>query len=137
MSLISNLAKELKLTYIRENGEEACRQARQRKQDPVEFLEGLLTQEVERRAGNGITRRINEAKFPIKKYLVDFDKQKYAPKFKAKFAELETLEFIENNENIMLVGTPGAGKTHYAIALGILACMAGKKAYFSQAHQAL
>jgi len=131
MQSIANLAHELKLTYIRDCAEDAIRQARHLKQDPAAFLENLLTLEMERRAGNGVTRRIKEAKFPMKKYLVDFDKKKYDPQFMPKFEELETLDFIENKENIILIGTPGAGKTHYAIALGIAACMQGKSVLFS------
>jgi len=80
---------------------------------------------------NGITRRLKEAKFPLKKYLVDFDRTKYDSAFLPKFEELETLEFIEQKENIILIGTPGAGKTHYAIALGISACLAGKSVLFA------
>ena len=86
---------------------------------------------MERRSANGITRRIADAKFPIKKYLVDFDRNKYDPAFLPKFQELETLQFLENKENIILIGTPGAGKTHYATALGIAACMKGKSVLFS------
>ena len=101
MQSIANLAHELKLTYIRDCGEDAVREARHLKQDPAVFLENLLTLEMERRAGNGVARRIKEAKFPMKKYLVDFDKKKYDPQFAPKFEELETLDFIENKENIM------------------------------------
>ena len=79
----------------------------------------LLSHETEKRTNNGILRRIKEAKFPIKKYLVDFDRAKYDSAFAPKFQELENLKFIENKENIILIGTPGAGKTHYATALGI------------------
>jgi DNA replication protein DnaC len=48
-----------------------------------------------------------------------------------KFAELETLKFIDNKENIIRMGASGAGKTHYATALGIAACMQGKSVLFS------
>ena len=96
-----------------------------------DFLANLLSGEIERRAENGISRRIADAKFPIKKYLVDFDRGKYDTAFLPKFKELETLDFIENKENIILVGTSGAGKTHYATALGIAACMQGKSVLFT------
>lgn len=49
---------------------------------------------------------------------MDFDRAKYDSAFLPKFQESETLKFIENKENIILIGTPGAGKTHYATALG-------------------
>ena len=127
---IQELCKHLQLVYIRNNAETIIQQARHTKQDYADFLTNILTHEVERRTANGITRRINEAKFPIKKYLVDFDRSKYDAAFAPKFQELETLEFIGNKENIILIGTPGAGKTHYATALGIEACMRGKSVLF-------
>jgi DNA replication protein DnaC len=128
---IKEVCVQLKLSYIRDNADAAILEARHKKQDYAEFLLNLLTYETERRTENGITRRIKEAKFPIKKYLVDFDRSKYDAAFKPKFEELETLCFIDNKENIILIGTPGAGKTHYATALGIAACMKGKTVLFN------
>jgi len=130
---IRDLSTNLKLSYIRDNYDELISEARQTKQDYAVFLENLLVCEHERRMENGIQRRIKEAKFPIKKYLVDFDKTKYDVAFTPKFDELETLKFINNKENIILIGTPGAGKTHFAIALGISACMKGKSVLFASA----
>ena len=49
---------------------------------------------------------------------------------KVKFDELETLKFIENKENIIMIGTPGAGKTHYAIGVGIKAYLNGMSVLF-------
>jgi len=96
-----------------------------------EYLLELLSAEYENRLNNSITRRIKEAKFPFKKYLLDFDKSKYSEDFLPEFAELESLEFIDKNENVILIGTPGAGKTHYSIALGIAACMSGRSVLFA------
>ena len=42
------------------------------------------------------------------------------------------LKFIDKKVNIILIGTPGSGKTHYATALGIKACMKGKNILFAQ-----
>ena len=59
------------------------------------------------------------------------------PKLKSSFDKYYTnnpkkfIEVISNNkENIILVGTPGAGKAHYAIGLGIKACIEGKSVLF-------
>lgn len=128
---IHELCVALKLSYIRDNAETFITEARHTQQDYSEFLESLLFGELERRMDNGINRRIITARFPIKKYLVDFDRSKYASAFAPKFKELETLRFIDNKENIILIGTPGAGKTHYAIALGIAACMKAKSVLFT------
>mgnify|MGYP003623723993 CR=1 FL=1 len=131
MTNIQELSSRLKLSYVRYNAETLIGEARQTQQDYADFLQNLLLREVERRTENTITRRIKDARFPIKKYLVDFDKAKYDKAFAPKFKELETLEFIENKKNIILIGTPGAGKTHYATALGIAACMKGKSVLFA------
>tara|TARA_R100001132_G_C3271515_1_gene93618 strand:+ start:2978 stop:3130 length:153 start_codon:yes stop_codon:yes gene_type:complete len=41
-------------------------------------------------------------------------------------------EFIEQRENILLVGNSSTGKTHLAVALGIAACGQGKQVRFYQ-----
>ena len=94
-------------------------------------LENLLDAEWGLRLENGQARRIKEARFPLKKYLCDFKKDKYDTVFMPKFEELETLAFIPNKENIVLLGTSGAGKTHYAIALGISTSMKGYSVLFA------
>jgi DNA replication protein DnaC len=131
MGAVRELAMQLKLTYVRDHAEELIKQAQRTGQDMESFLTMLLTAEMERRAENGNSRRIRESHFPIKKYLTDFDRGRYDAAFLPKFAELETLKFIDNKENIILIGTSGAGKTHYATALGIAACMKGKTVLFS------
>ena len=127
---ILQMATELKLSYIRENHEQAIIEAVHTKIDYDKFLETLLSNELERRKENGVHRRLRSAKFPIKKYLEDFDRTKYGSQFNAKFDELEKLKWIDTKENIILIGTPGAGKTHYAIGLGIKACLSGKTVLF-------
>lgn len=128
---ITELASKLRLSYIRENWQQLLAEARHTKQGHEVFLENLLDAEWRLRLENGQTRRIKEAKFPLKKYLCDFKKDKYDPVFLPKFEELETLDFIPNKENIILLGTSGAGKTHLAIALGIAACMKGHSVLFA------
>jgi len=125
---ICELTSVFKLAYIKQNWYEL---ASDNSLSHEEFLFELLTGEYENRLKNGIARRIKEAKFPQKKYLMDFDRTKYSAEFFSEFEELETLEFINKNENIILIGTPGAGKTHYSIALGIAACMAGNSVLYA------
>ena len=113
---IKENCKILKLSYIFKNYEEEIKEAKQTKKDVEIFLDELLEKEINQRKENGIKKRLRYAKFPIKKYLEDFDKKLYNPEFIKEFDELERLEFIEKKENIILVGTPGAGKTHYAMS---------------------
>jgi len=94
-------------------------------------LQNILNKELIQRKENGVKKRIKEAKFPYKKYLEDFNKNLYKTEFINEFNELETLQFIDKKENVILIGTPGAGKSHYAIGLGIKACIEGKSVLFA------
>ena len=121
----------LKLSYLRESYEDLIEESSNLNLSNEDFLKLFLEREVERRKNNGIARRIRNAKFINKKFLEDFDKIKYSLELNKKFAYLETLKFIDNKENIIMIGTPGCGKTHYATALGIKACMKGKNVLFT------
>ena len=50
---------------------------------------------------------------------------------RAKVEELATLRFMDSAENVLLVGSPGVGKTHLAVALGIEAVKAGREVRFT------
>lgn len=128
---IKENSKILKLSYVYNNYEEEILQAKQRKIPYDVFLDELLIKELEQRKVNGIERRIRYAKFPYRKLLEDFEKSFYKKELLPEFEELETLEFVTRKENLILIGTPGAGKTHYAISLGIKACMEGMKVMFA------
>jgi len=127
---LSKMAGLLKLSYVRQHCEDEIIEAQHTKISYEDFLRKLLENELQRRKENGVTRRLRLAKFPLKKYLEDFDRTKYGAEFNGKFDELESLKFIDNKENIILIGTPGAGKTHYAIGIAIKACLSGKSALF-------
>lgn len=127
---IKENSKILKLSYIFNNYEDEIKEAKQTKKDAGVFLDEILEKEIQQRKENGVRKHIKSAKFPIKKYLEDFDKKLYKQDCINEFDELDTLKFIEEKENIILIGTPGAGKTHYAIGIGIKACMEGKSVLF-------
>lgn len=128
---IKEASNILKLSYLRESYEDLIEESSNLNLSNEDFLKLFLEREVERRKNNGIARRIRNAKFINKKFLEDFDKTKYSIELNKKFEYLETLKFIDNKENIIMIGTPGCGKTHYATALGIKACMKGKNVLFT------
>ena len=45
-------------------------------------------------------------------------------------AELMRCAFIDRRESVILIGSPGTGKTHVATALAAEACRRGKKVRF-------
>lgn len=98
---ISEMAFELKLPYIRNNSQTIIDEAIHTKMNYQEFLETILENELILRKENGVKHRLRAARFPIKKYLEDFDTSKYGNEFRSKFEELSTLRFIKNKENII------------------------------------
>lgn len=96
-----------------------------------EFLEGVLRGEVEYRRENRLKKRISEAKFPYRKYIAGFEKGHLSRRMAAMVGALATLDFVRNKENVILIGNPGVGKTHLAIALGIEACMRDMRVLFT------
>ena len=65
---------------------------------------------------------VKTAGFPQYKYIEDLKRDELPEGIRSLLSELETLEFVRQGHNIVLYDNPGTGKTHVAIALGILAC---------------
>ena len=61
------------------------------------------------------------AGFPFRKGLDMFDFSFQPSIDKEQIMELATLRFVDNTENVVFLGTPGVGKTHLAISIGIMA----------------
>lgn len=127
---IKEYAKFLQLSYLFKNGDQILKEAKDTKMSHEEFLSDILEKETSLRRENGIKRRLNQAKFPHKKYLVDFKTDHMNKMLANKIEELKTVDFIKEKENIILIGNPGTGKSHLAIALGIEACMQSKNVLF-------
>jgi len=75
--------------------------------------------------------RIRLANFPYKKYLEDLSIEDLPHDAQKRLKVLTSLDFIESGQNVILAGSPGTGKTHLAIGLGIKACMAGYQVLFA------
>lgn len=76
-------------------------------------------------------RRMRMANFPFIKTLADFDWSFQPSVPRGLVEELATLQFVERGDNVVLVGSPGVGKSHLSIAIGYEAVMARKQVYFA------
>ena len=97
----------------------------------MDFLSGLVTEEVSYKDRRGVENRIKSARFPVMKSLDDFDYAFQPSVDRKKLAELSSLRFIDNKENVLFLGPPGVGKTHLSTGLALRGCEAGYKVLFT------
>ena len=76
-------------------------------------------------------RRIHQARFPVVKSLDTFEFAALPSLNKALVLELARCEFIERKECVLALGNSGTGKTHVALALGLVACQKGYRVRFT------
>jgi DNA replication protein DnaC len=99
------------------------------------FAEIVLSTEVTARDSHGGEGRIKAARFPARKTLEEFDFTFQRSVKKTVIEHLGQLDFLHARENVILLGPPGTGKTHLAIAISIRACLAGQRVQFATATQ--
>ncbi len=75
-------------------------------------------------------RRVLEARFPVLRTLEEFEFQAIPGLSQSKVLALARGEYLEHRENIAMIGAIGTGKTHVAIALGLMACEQGRRVRF-------
>jgi DNA replication protein DnaC len=96
----------------------------------LDFLDGLLREEVDSKQQKRVAMGIQIAHFPSQKTLADFDYSFQPAVDKRLVAELATGRYIAQAENVLLFGPPGVGKTHLGIALGRAAVETGHSTLF-------
>jgi DNA replication protein DnaC len=129
--------RQLKLGGMRDAIAARAEEARAKGLDPVEFLLLLLDDELARRDGDAIHRRIRAARFEDVCDLRDFDFS-YNPEVpKARLWELASGRFIEEHAAVLVCGPTGVGKTFAAQALGLEACRQQRSVLFTKTNALL
>ena len=96
-----------------------------------EYLLSLLDAEYNARKVRRIERSLRESQLPIDKDFSSFDLNRIPQKVKQQMKTLQRGDFTKNNENILVFGNPGSGKTHLICALGKELINQDKRVYFS------
>lgn len=128
---IADYATALKLPRIKNNYKDLIHEANENNFSYEQLISKLLEEEYQERQNNGYKNRVRRAKFDTIHYLCDYDKTQYKKSIQESMCNLTDLSFIKRNENIILIGNPGVGKTHFAIALGFEACKNNYNVLFS------
>src|SRR5574344_272547 len=128
---------ELKLTQISLQIDDYINKINEHKLSIGDALCELTSKEVEVKNFNAAHAMVKVAAFPHLKELKDFDFE-FQPKInKQQFLDFESLRFLDNNSNIILIGNSGVGKTHLATSIGITAAKKRISTYFIKCNDLL
>jgi DNA replication protein DnaC len=132
-SELTHLFRELKAPAAARALPKLADRARAEEWGYEKFAQALLSTEVSAREAHGGEGRIRSARFPARKTLEEFDFTFQRSVKKTVIEHLGQLDFLHARENVIMLGPPGTGKTHLAIALGIRACLSGQRVIFKTA----
>jgi DNA replication protein DnaC len=127
------LLKRLKLGPLAPTLPERLTLARAQSLDYAAFLTLLLADEVQRRDGLNLERKLAAAGFEERVGLEGFDWTAPIQVDRRHLDELFSLRFLANREHVLLLGPVGVGKTFLAQALGTAAVRAGHSVLFRRA----
>jgi DNA replication protein DnaC len=131
--LLEHHLKALRLPTMLREYDRVARQCAVEDVDYPRYLLRMTELELLDRERRAIERRIRQARFPVTKSLDSFDFLAMPTLNKAMVLELSRCEFLGRNENVLLLGNSGTGKTHIALALGLSACQHGRRVRFTTA----
>lgn len=130
---IESMMKRFKLVDMREQYRDLILEAESSSMGYEAFLVRLLSVEEEGKRSRRTERLCKEACFEAGKRLEDIDYSFNQSLDQDKITELGRLDFIEANENVIIIGPPGVGKSMIATGIGLNAVSAGYKVLFVNA----
>lgn len=96
----------------------------------VEILKELTDAEIEFREERARQINLTISHFPFQKTLDDFDFSYQPSVNKQQILDLMSLRFIDENQNLLFIGSSGVGKTHLAISIGMECASKRYSTYF-------
>jgi DNA replication protein DnaC len=132
---LANDLKELKLSAVSAHWQRVALEATRARQSGPEYLAELTHLEVTSRRERRVQRHLQDAHLPMMKTLDSFDFGAQRTLDRDAVLELFTCDFVARQENVVLVGEVGTGKTHLSIALVVACCQKDLRARFTTATQ--
>jgi DNA replication protein DnaC len=132
-ALVHSYLKQLRLPAMARECLPLAREAETHRSSHLDYLQALLEHEVRERHEHQIQRRLQQARFPYTKRLEDFDFSAVPSLEKARVLELAQGAFLTQQENLLILGPSGLGKTHLLLGVGRAACLHGYRVLFRTA----
>ena len=132
---IEEKMKRFRLVDMREQYADIIAEAENEKMDYTDFLIRLLAAEDEGKTLRRTEMLVGKAKFDTASCLDDIDYGFNHSLDREKIEYLGQLHFMDEHENIIIIGPPGVGKSMIATGIGRNACAAGKKVLFVNAKE--
>jgi len=101
--------------------------------DRRQYLTEIMGKVIRQRRANRAQRLIRRAGFPAAKTLEGYDFSPIAFPDGITRSKMLDLSFLQKNENVLMMGAVGTGKTHLAVALGHKVCSQGYRVVFHRA----
>lgn len=130
---LDEMLTRLQLTGIRDQLDSLLDEAARANLSARETLSMLCEREIARKDHRRIDMALKLAHFPAVKELASFDFEAQPSIDPRQIRDLAASRWIANGENVLLLGPPGVGKTHLAVALGREAILAGYAVQFTTA----
>jgi len=121
----------LKMPRALEALDHVVRQIERGETSALEAIDTLLAEELTLREGGRIKAALRMARLTTVKTLQSYDFSFQPSLDRNRILALAQLDFISRHEVLHLLGPPGTGKSHLAVALGVEAVRAGRSVYFS------
>lgn len=130
LETVKDRLRQIRCYHLASGLEVSLQQAQDKEVSYLTFLDDLLSQELAGRDQHRLKRQLKQAKFPVVKTVDDFDFGFQTTINKKQVNGWLNCDWLEQRQNKILMGPPGVGKTHLAIAVGYAAIFKYYKVVF-------